>query len=127
RMPAFARAWPTRASFGLASPTLRTLNAELAEPADKSSGKSLSSARTANLKPANREEPVQSLSALRELCVQTEFPRAQLRTRRLPSARLYSAVPMLQVWPSISTRSVGVSRIALTASSRIRVASGRSV
>ena len=30
------------------------------------------------------------------------------RARRSPSARLYSAVPMLQVWPSIRTRSVGI-------------------
>src|SRR5687767_12920131 len=46
--------------------------------------------------------------------------------RRSPSARLYSAVPMLQVWPSIWIRSVGSSRSAVTASSSTRVASGRS-
>ena len=46
--------------------------------------------------------------------------------RRSPSARLYSAVPMLQVWPSISTRSVASPRSAATASSSTRVASGRS-
>src|SRR4051812_16794249 len=46
--------------------------------------------------------------------------------RRSPSARLYSAVPMLQVWPSISMFSVGFAWSVAIASSSARVASGRS-
>jgi hypothetical protein len=51
---------------------------------------------------------------------------ATRKLRRSPSARLYSAVPMLQVWPSSVRRRVLSACMALTASSRMRVASGRS-
>src|SRR5215210_6196720 len=46
--------------------------------------------------------------------------------RRSPSARLYSAVPMLHVCPSISSRSSGFACSVAIASSSARVASGRS-
>ena len=48
-------------------------------------------------------------------------------SRRSPSARLYSVVPMLQVWPSTVKRRLASSCMAVMASSRMRAASGRSV